>query len=29
MLRLRDGQAELFDAVLPAEARVLSEELTK
>src|SRR5487761_199944 len=27
MLRLRDGQAELFDAVMPAEARMLSPEL--
>src|SRR5487761_278161 len=27
MLRLRDGQAELFDAVMPAEARTLSPEL--
>lgn len=27
MLRLRDGQTDLFDAVLPPEARVLSDEL--
>ncbi len=27
MLRLRDGQAELFDAVMPAEVRTLSPEL--
>ena len=27
MLRLRDGQAELFDAVMPAEVRTLSAEL--
>ena len=27
MLRLRDGQAELFDAVMPAEVRTLSLEL--
>jgi IS5 family transposase len=28
MLRLRDGQADLFDALMPAEARVLSPELS-
>lgn len=28
MLRLRDGQAELFDAVMPTEVRTLSPELT-
>src|SRR5437870_13140200 len=27
MLRLRDGQAELFDSVMPAEVRTLSPEL--
>lgn len=27
MLRLRDGQADLFDALMPAEAKVLSNEL--
>lgn len=27
MLRLRDGQGELFDAVMPAEVRMLSPEL--
>jgi transposase, IS5 family len=27
MLRLRDSQVELFDAVMPAEAKVLSKEL--
>ena len=27
MLRLRDGQADLFDALMPVEARVLSAEL--
>ena len=27
MLRLRDGQADLFDAVMPPEAKVLSAEL--
>lgn len=27
MLRLRDGQADLFDALMPAEAKVLSDEL--
>ena len=27
MLRLRDGQGDLFDAVLPPEARILSDEL--
>jgi transposase, IS5 family len=29
MLRLRDGQAELFDAVMPAEVRALSAELAE
>ncbi len=27
MLRLRDSQVELFDAIMPSEAKVLSEEL--
>ena len=27
MLRLRDSQVELFDAVMPPEAKVLSKEL--
>jgi hypothetical protein len=29
MLRLRDGQTELFDALMPPDARVLSTELAK
>ena len=29
MLRLRDGQTELFDALMPPDARVLSAELAK
>ena len=28
MLRLRDGQADPFDALMPVEARVLSPELS-